>query len=91
MGCLSNSLAFSRLTRTKRAQIDKIVYHLISPQLKNWYPPPPFLQGFPKRQRLLAIQEPELEYKPLPANSLAAFKEAIDRRLDYRQSEEPVN
>jgi hypothetical protein len=44
-----------------------------------------------KRQRLLAIQEPELKYKPLPANSLAAFKEAIDRRLDYRQSEEPVN
>jgi hypothetical protein len=33
---------------------------------------------------LLAIRCPESEYKPLPANSLAAFKKAIDRRLHYR-------
>jgi hypothetical protein len=39
---------------------------------------------YEKRKTLLAIWWPESEYKPLPGNSLAAFKEAIDRRPHYR-------
>jgi hypothetical protein len=43
-----------------------------------------FVETVGGRKTLLAIWWPESEYKPLPGNSLAAFKEAIDRRPHYR-------